>query len=230
MNIKKLAGISLACSAIALSAAPAQAGLVLSLTDGSSTVTIADGGGGDSNTNANVVTWLGALGSWSINVSTALSFAPNGEAGIDLNSVDYSTGAGNLWISMWTNAADFTSPPAGPSSMRSDIGGTIGGGTGSSVSVAGFINNGTPGALPAGGTWTPVIGQGPFAPTAFSGSTHAPVTIGGGFDLGQVVAIAHAAAGATSFDSSIAVPEPSILVLLGLGLLGFGFARRRRAS
>src|SRR3990167_2937652 len=111
MNFKKLAGISLACSAFALSAAPAQAGLVLSLTDGSSTVTIADGQTGlvaDSNPASNVVTWIGLLGSWSINVSTAISFAPSGEAGLHLNSVDVSTGPGSLWITLATDSADFT--------------------------------------------------------------------------------------------------------------------------
>ncbi len=218
MNIKKLASISLVCSATALAAAPAQAGVMLSLYDGTNpAVVIADGGVGDFNSASNAVTWIGSLGVWTLNVSTALSFAPDGNAGIDLNSIDNSSGAGTLQISMWTTGNDFTSPIGNYSLMTS-----IGGGTAGNVGVDAYLS----------GAWVNSVG--PLGPTfgpAFGGSESTGVTTTiDGFDLKQVVTITHEGAGASSFNSTVTVPEPGILSLLGLGLLGLGFLRRRFAA
>jgi hypothetical protein len=213
MKMKSLACAALVSGAFALCAAPAQAGLLLSLTDGTNSISVADGIAGDANAVPNVVTWIGTLGSWSVNVSTAISHAPNGQLGIDLNSIDVSSGAGTLTVTMSTVGDMFTSP-IGAHDFVVAMGGTTAG----SVKGDGYLD----------GAW--VGGLGPLGGPAFSGTVVTPVTTAGPFDLSQTVTITHTKAGISSFDSWVSVSEPATLGLLGLVLLSLGLGLGRKAA
>ena len=210
-----------AVAALALAAAPAWATpLTLTLTDGSNTVTVQDGGGGDFNpTTSGAVTWIGALGVWSVNVSSGVGYPALGTLSwpvLDLNSINVSTAPGTLTLLL--TQGGFTSPP--PPGFLFNIGGTT---------------NGTVTAYACAGV---TLGNcedvqlGPFNPvgsTAFSGSTSFPFADPDeAYQVGIKVVIHHNGATNSSFDAEVQpVPEPGTYALIGAGLLGLGLLRRR---
>ena len=116
MSIKKLAYTILASCAIGVLAGPAQATLMLKLdAGGSDVVTLTNPG--------NFINYIGALGVWQINVSTGVSNAPgvDGKATLDLNSIDVSTGAGTLTITLSDDG--FTTPNSPGSGATTQVGG-----------------------------------------------------------------------------------------------------------
>jgi hypothetical protein len=66
--------------------------IALRLTDGVTTVTITDGGADDMNPAPDVITFLGALGSWNINVSSGFGSSTVGSGNLDLFSASVATG------------------------------------------------------------------------------------------------------------------------------------------
>jgi len=162
----------------------------------------------------------GALGVWSINVSTGVTKPASGSATnpkMDLNSVNMSTAAGTMTIK-------FTDDNFGPITPGTRFRDNIGGTTEGTVSASELYdaNNGS-------FTGNTIISLGPFPATAFSGSgLSAGVAGTAPFSLTQVVTITHDRGGMTSFNYSKDIPEPSAILLLGSGLAGFGYLRRRR--
>src|SRR5215470_20305752 len=117
----------LSCAAVFTAPAPAAAVATLYLSDGiNPAVTIVDGGLGDMNPAAGVVTFIGAIGVWTVNVSTGISNSPFPH--IDLNIIDMSSGAGTSTLTIKFGDTDF-SLGAGPHtvSLGSAIGGTTDG-------------------------------------------------------------------------------------------------------
>ena len=90
MSFKKLSGLTLAC-AMALGAASAQAGLVVSLYDGATTITIADNQVGDLDPSNNNIAYFGSIGVWTYSFSGAISSAPDGQPGVHFTSADSSS-------------------------------------------------------------------------------------------------------------------------------------------
>jgi len=223
--VKRLIAVSavLAALGLMLSAPMATATpLTLTLNDGINTVTVVDGGAGDVNLTNGAVTWIGSLGSWSVNVSTGLGFPELGSLAwpkIDLNSVNVSNGAGGT-LELMLSQGGFTSPP--PPAFLLSIGGTTNG------SVKAYACAGvTLGSCED-------VELGPFSPTAFSASgAFSLVDPGEEYMVGIKVVLTHGAGQGviSSFDAELAsVPEPGTYALIGLGLAALGFLRRTRSN
>lgn len=191
--------------------------LTLTLNDGSNPpVIVQDGGAGDSNPTPGVVTWIGSLGVWTVNVSTGLGYPEAGSLSwpyLDLNSVNKSTGAGTLEITLIQGG--FTSPP--PPAFLFQIGGTTQGTVDAWACAAQTI------------TTCNDVHLGAFSGGAFSGATPLSFTDPGQpYELGIRIQINHAGTGVSSFDAEVSsVPEPGAYAMIGLGLAALGLLRRR---
>jgi|WetSurMetagenome_2_1015567.scaffolds.fasta_scaffold370868_1 hypothetical protein len=183
---------------------------------------IADGGAGDINLVPGAVTFSGTVGSWVVNVTTGLSYPVIGSPAnpmMDLCSVDVSS--------------SLPGTPLDPLTIL--------------FSDAGFLNTGganiliggvTGGTLTYNAYWDP--GNTLFATTnslnlseqfsqgAFSGMFSGAAPASSPYSLTQEVVISHPAGIAvTSFNASISVPEPSLILLLGIGIMGISVCWRK---
>jgi hypothetical protein len=185
------------------------AGLVnLSLSDGVTTVNITDGGIGDSNLNAGVITYIGSIGVWTLNTTTALGApATVGNTLMDVSSQNTSTGAGTLTII--ANQTGWT--PGGTLNFAGEVGGTFQGTT-----LFRWY---------AGGN---LLGSDTLGPGADAGGGSATASVPTPYDVTLRADITHPAAGLSSYDQSLRVPEPTTLILLGLGLASLGLLGRKK--
>ncbi|NWF55905.1 MAG: PEP-CTERM sorting domain-containing protein [Syntrophaceae bacterium] len=184
---------------------------------------VADNSLQDSNPLVGVVTFIGSIGNWAVNVTTGISKPIIGSASspqIDFNSVNVtSSGGGNLIFGMVDSG--FTGPISGGNAGPFTF--NVGGTTQGTVSFLAFGNI-SPGDNFSGIT---IASLGPFGAGAFSGTTQGGFPAVSPFGIGIVATITHTGNQATSFDASLSVPEPAVLILLGSALIGV-FALRRR--
>ena len=206
----------------------------LYLSDGVNTVTISDGGFGDLNGATGAVTFIGSIGSWTLNVSTGQSapfLGTDQYPYMDLNSVNTSFGGGSLTI-RWSDDG-FGATPVGSALAR--IGGTVSSANpGNSITFNTYADaaNTIHTASVAGAT---LLTSQSFGPGAFSGTAGGPALAGFGspYSLTEEIIITHVGGtpSSTSFNAEFTVPDGgSMLTLLGMGLLSLGFIGRNRKS
>jgi len=193
-----------------ISAGSAYAVPTLTLFDGTTTVTILDNGSGDSNPLPGVVTFIGAIGVWDINIDSGFTKPAIGgvtSPHMDLSFSAHSTGAGTLTLGFSDSGF-----------MASGVGRDTIGGTQDNGSVIDYIRvNGSN-----------VITLGPFVGSPFSGTATGGITLTSSDILSLIVGIDHTAAGLTTGDKDLTVPDGgSAVALLGIALVGVEALRRK---
>lgn len=208
---------------LALMATSANA-LSIRLTDGgANTVTIGDNGAGDMNPAAGAVTYIGAIGAFTTNVSTGVSYPILGSPAypwLDLSSIDVTSGAGG------TNKLYIYLTDTGFTGAFSSFAATIGGTTGGTVKYGTYFDA----ANAAFGMGT-LLTEETYGGPAFSDvNTASALGLDAPYSLTQALEITHTGLAATSFDAELApVPEPGTFLLLGAGFFGLAVYGRRRA-
>jgi hypothetical protein len=186
-------------------------------------VSCADGAACDQNALAGVVTFIGTVGAFTVNVTTGESKPLLGNNPIfDLNSVDTQTGGGNHSLRIQFSDTGFTTP----GQISGTWGGTLNGPAGTTVQAAAYYS-----LLNTLNAETTLIGAlGPFGPGAFAGSMPGVNLAGTPYSLTDDVLITTTGATTYSGDLALQVPEPTSIALVGLALLGLGGSTRRRQN
>jgi hypothetical protein len=217
--MKRILLLTVVALAVGVLTTTVHADLALSLFDGTTTMTLADGGVGDLSPVVGMVTFIGSIGPWEVNVTTGTSKPIIGTptvADLDLTSMNVTTDtAGTLTIKL----TDTGFSAAGLDSvLKSSIGGTTAG----TVDFIQILDRGNNEFATGSGSDLVSVHLGPFSPGAFSGTGTAAAPVSGPFSLTEVVVITQAGRGATSFNAeSTVVPVPAAVLL---GLLGMGAA------
>jgi len=207
-TMKNVLKTILAVTAV-ISAGSVYAVPTLTIFDGTSTVTIMDNMAGDSNPAAGVVTWIGSIGLWNINVDSGFTKPAVGgvtNPHMDLSFSANSTSAGLL--TLFFSDSGFNASGTGVDR----IGGT---------QDNGYVTD----CIQVNGKNVMVLG--PLYGSPFSATTSGNITLTPTDLLALGVYIRHTGAGLTTGDKDFTVPDGgSAVALLGVALAGIEGVRR----
>jgi hypothetical protein len=198
---------------------------VLQLATGDISITISDGSLLDANSASGVVTYIGPIGNWNINVTTGQTHIGTESNPIfDLNSVDSSSTVSNAPADLIIMLSDTGFVGGSPRPFNASIGGTTYG----TLSYNTYFGVGL---FDTSNQVASLI----FPVSPFSGSGSVIGNPEQSFSMTQVVTISHPAGNnISSFNGMLSdpnpVPEPSSLILLGTGLLGTCIFFRRKTQ
>ena len=181
----------------------------LTIFDGTTTITVMDNMAGDSNPALGVVTWIGSIGLWNLNIDSGFTKPAVGgvtNPHMDLAFSANSIAAGNL--TLFFSDSGFNASGTGVDTI---------GGTQDNGSVTDCIQVNGQNVLVIG----PLKGS-PFSGTAMGNITLTPTDL-----LALGVYIHHTAAGLTTGDKDFIMPDGgSAVALLGVALAGIEGVRR----
>lgn len=208
-TLRRMFGALLGAALTFSLASVAQAQPTIMISDGTNTVTVVDDGPNDSFLSPGVVQYSGSIGAWSLTVTTAFTKPLSGTAqapSMDLNTVVNSTGPGTLTI-------QFTDDGFGPTDGVATIanGGTLA--AGGTLTYSAYVS-----ATNTEFSGTPLMAPLVANSNPYGLSTTANITQAGSYALTQVVTVVHTAAGRSTADATIAVPQPPPPV--GTGAIG----------
>lgn len=228
--------VILVCTIVALAHATAAsaAPITLQLVSGASVVTVTDGGVGDADPTDGAVTYIGSVGSWSLNVSSGFGYDVLGPATMALSSVSVAPAGAAAPLTVWLTQTDLTTAVSG---FLMEFHGT-------GANLASALYSAYADDSNAAFGLSQLIGTlGPFTPPpSFSGSTSGLVSVTGPYSLTQVFTITGGRSGhpttyngdgqLTGIPSTDVhpeqVPEPASLTLFGGGLGTIAMWLRRR--